>query len=77
METTSTLVCQFKDSLGKTYNLNIDYPIYDIDPVTLKTFMETAISNNVLIVDNDNLDNQLTSIAGAYISKKSVFNIAL
>ncbi|MGL4373664.1 MAG: DUF2922 family protein, partial [Turicibacter sp.] len=51
MKTTTTLSCKFKDSVGKNRSINIDKPDEPLNPAAIKSFMEAAISSDILVLD--------------------------
>lgn len=77
MKTTTTLSCKFKDSVGKNRSINIDKPNEPLNPAAIKSFMEAAISSDILVLDPNNDELKLASSIGAILTRSTVEEIVL
>ena len=77
MEETHTLTCKFKDTEGKSRLIEITNPTKDLSDEKIKDFMNYAIDSEVLVLSDLNPDLKYASIAGAYLTTKTVEDIEL
>ena len=77
METVKTLTCKFKDSEGRLRSISIDDPLEDLEPQVLNDFMNSAITSNILELDDSDDSVSLTSIVGAELTVRTTSDIDL
>ena len=77
MEETYTLTCKFKDTEGKSRLIEITNPTKDLSDEKIKDFMNYVIDSEVLVLSDLNPDLKYASIAGAYLTTKTVEDIEL
>jgi len=77
IRTTTTLRCQFKDSLGSNRTLSIDQPRTDLTKEEIQAFMEYAIEADIYHPNTEEIRSSLAFISGATITKRIVETIEL
>ena len=77
MEETYTLTCKFKDTENKTRTIEINNPTENLTNDKILDFMNHVIDSNVLVLNELDPDLKFASVAGAYLTTKTVEDITL
>ena len=77
MEETYTLTCKFKDTENKTRTIEINNPTENLTNDKILDFMNHVIDSNVLVLNELDPNLKFASVAGAYLTTKTVEDITL
>ncbi len=75
MEETYTLTCKFKDTENKTRTIEINNPTENLTNDKILDFMNHVIDSNVLVLNELDPNLKFASVAGAYLTTKTVEDI--
>lgn len=77
MEETYTLTCKFKDTENKTRSIEVNNPTANLTNDKILDFMNHVIDSNVLVLNELDPNLKFASVAGAYLTTKTIEDITL